>query len=85
MSYFSPLERLLLPLVRRFVSLWVGPSVLPDDVAGRFVSGRPVVYALEKRSLVDVAVLEYVCRERRLPMPLAPPVMTTPLPAWRFR
>jgi glycerol-3-phosphate O-acyltransferase len=72
-SYFSPLERLLLPLVRRFVSLWVRPSVLADDLAGRFVIDRPVVYALEKRSLVDVAVLEYVCRERRLPMPLAPP------------
>jgi len=72
-SPFSPLERLLLPLVRRFVSLWVRPSVLPDDLAERFVASRPVVYVLEKRSLVDVAVLEYVCRERRLPMPFAPP------------
>ena len=72
MSAFSPLERLLLPLVRRSVALWVRPSVLPDDVAGNFVAGRPVVYALEKRSLIDVAVLEYVCRDRKLPMPLAP-------------
>jgi glycerol-3-phosphate O-acyltransferase len=72
-SSFSPLERLLLPLVRRFVALWVRPSVLPDDLAERFVTGRPVVYALEKRSLVDVAVLEYVCREQRLPMPFTPP------------
>jgi hypothetical protein len=30
------------------------------------------VYVLEKRSVVDVAVLEYVCRERGLPTPLAP-------------
>ena len=72
MSSFSPLERLLLPLVRRFVALWVRPSVLPDDLGERFVAGRPVVYALEKQSLVDLAVLEYVCRERRLPMPLKP-------------
>jgi glycerol-3-phosphate O-acyltransferase len=72
-SAFSPLERLLLPLVRRFVALWVRPSVLPDGLAGNFVQGRAVVYALEKRSLVDVAVLEYVCRDRKLPMPLAPP------------
>jgi glycerol-3-phosphate O-acyltransferase len=64
------LERLLLPLVRRFVALWVRPSVLPDELAASFKPGRPVVYALEKRSLVDVAVLEYVCRERQLPIPL---------------
>jgi glycerol-3-phosphate O-acyltransferase len=69
-SAFSPFERLLLPLVRRFVALWVRPSVLPDDVAAGFTSGRPVVYALEKRSLIDVAVLEYVCRERQWPPPL---------------
>jgi glycerol-3-phosphate O-acyltransferase len=72
-SVFSPTERLLLPLVRRFVALWVRPSVLPDDLGQQFVAGRPVVYALEKRSLVDVAVLEYVCRERALPPPLASP------------
>ncbi|MBP9590573.1 MAG: glycerol-3-phosphate 1-O-acyltransferase PlsB [Steroidobacteraceae bacterium] len=72
MSGFSALERLLLPLVRRFVALWVRPSVLPDSVTERFAPGRPVIYVLEKRSLVDVAVLEYVCRERKLPQPFAP-------------
>ena len=72
MSGLSAMERLLLPLVRRGVALWVRPSVLPDDVAGRLAPGRPVVYALEKRSIVDLAVLEYACRERKLPMPLAP-------------
>ena len=71
-SSFSPLERLLLPLVRRFVALWVRPSVMPDDLGERFVPGRAVVYALEKQSLVDLAVLEYVCRERRWPLPLKP-------------
>lgn len=73
MSSLSTAERLLLPIVRRFVAIWVRPSVLPDDVASRFVAGRPVVYALEKRSVIDLAVLEYVCRERSLPMPLALP------------
>ncbi len=72
MSSLSAIERLLLPLVRRFVALWVRPSVLPDDVAERQAAGRPVVYALEKRSVIDVAVLEYVCRERALSPPLAP-------------
>jgi glycerol-3-phosphate O-acyltransferase len=71
-SSFSLLERLLFPLVRRFVALWVRPSVMPDNLGERFVPGRSVVYALEKQSLVDLAVLEYVCRERRLPLPLKP-------------
>jgi glycerol-3-phosphate O-acyltransferase len=70
MTGFTPLERLLLPLVRRFVALWVRPSILPDDLGGSFAGGRPVVYVLEKRSVVDVAVLDYVCRERKLPKPL---------------
>jgi len=73
MSGLTTIERLLLPLVRRFVALWVRPSVLPDGLAERLGSGRTVVYALEKRSVIDVAVLEHVCRERSLPLPLAPP------------
>jgi glycerol-3-phosphate O-acyltransferase len=72
MSKLTAAERLLLPLVRRFVALWVRPSVLPDGVAERLQSGRPVLYALEKRSVIDLAVLEYVCREKSLPMPLTP-------------
>ena len=71
MSDFTTFERLALPLVRWLVALWVRPSVLPDDVKSRLGQGRAPVYALEKRSLVDVAVLEYVCRERNLPLPLA--------------
>ena len=38
---------------------------------GLAASGVPV-YALEKRSVIDLAVLEYVCRERGLPDPRAP-------------
>src|SRR6187431_873261 len=66
MSELTTIERLLLPLVRRFVSLWVRPVVLPNDVRERFAPGRPVVYVLEKRGVVDAAVLEYVCRDRGL-------------------
>ena len=52
----------------------LGAAVDPARRPGRpFAAGRPVVYVLEKRSVVDVAVLEYVCRERGLPPPLAPP------------
>src|SRR5512134_4105666 len=72
MSEFTAFERLALPVVRWLVKLWVRPSVLPDDVRNRYGGGRHVVYALEKRSVIDLAVLEYVCRERGLPDPLAP-------------
>ncbi len=72
MSDLTAMERLLLPLVRRFVALWVRPSVLPDNFTEALRKERPVVYALEKRSVIDLAVLEYVCSERSLPMPLAP-------------
>jgi len=72
MSGLTTIERLLLPLVRRFVALWVRPAVLPNDVRERLTSGRPVLYVLEKRGVVDVAVLEHLCRERGLPPPLTP-------------
>jgi glycerol-3-phosphate O-acyltransferase len=72
LSVLSAPERLLLPLVRRFVALWVRPSVLPDGLKERLAGRRNAVYALEKRSVVDLAVLEHACRELGLPLPLAP-------------
>jgi glycerol-3-phosphate O-acyltransferase len=72
MSDYTAFERLALPLVRRLVALWVRPSVLPDDPRARLPAGRHVVYVFEKRSVVDLAVLEHVCRERGLPDPHAP-------------
>ena len=71
MSRYTAFERLTLPLVRQLVRHWVRPSVLPDDLRDRLGAGRPVVYALEKRSVIDLAVLEYVCAERALPDPHA--------------
>jgi glycerol-3-phosphate O-acyltransferase len=73
MTGFTAFERLLLPAVRRLVALWVRPSVLPDAPGERQDPQRPLVYVLEKRSVIDVAVLDYVCRERGLPSPLARP------------
>lgn len=72
MSDFSAFERLALPIVRGLVALWVRPSVLPDDAKSQHRPGRVPVYALEKRSVIDLAVLEYVCRERDLPDPHLP-------------
>jgi len=78
---FTAFERLALPIVRWLVGLWVRPSVLPGDVRERFSGGRAVVFVLEKRSVVDLAVLEYVCRERGLPSPLARPGAGAPIGA----
>ena len=72
MSDYTAFERLALPIVRWLVALWVRPSVLPDDARNRFTADGVRVYALEKRSVIDRAVLEYVCRERGLPDPRAP-------------
>ncbi len=72
MSDYTAFERLALPIVRWLVALWVRPSVLPDDARNRSAADGVQVYALEKRSVIDRAVLEYVCRERGLPDPRAP-------------
>ncbi|MDH4105989.1 MAG: hypothetical protein OEV39_07745, partial [Gammaproteobacteria bacterium] len=73
MTDFTAFERLALPFVRWLVALWVRPSVLPDDARKRTApADHVVIYALEKRSVIDLAVLEYVCRERGLPAPGEP-------------
>ena len=72
MSGYTAFERLALPFVRRLVALWVRPSVLPDDLRTRVASDRRAVYALEKRSVIDLAVLEHVCAERGLRDPHQP-------------
>ncbi|HET9693667.1 MAG TPA: glycerol-3-phosphate 1-O-acyltransferase PlsB [Steroidobacteraceae bacterium] len=72
MSDYTAFERLALPFVRWLVALWVRPSVLPDDLRARVARDRRVVYALEKRSVVDLAVLEHVCAERGLQDPHQP-------------
>jgi glycerol-3-phosphate O-acyltransferase len=80
MTGLTALERLLLPLVRRFVALWVRPSVLPDDLGEGRDRTRLTVYVLEKRSVVDLAVLDYVCSAAGLPSPLYVPPPGDPVP-----
>ncbi|MGI9247303.1 MAG: glycerol-3-phosphate 1-O-acyltransferase PlsB [Steroidobacteraceae bacterium] len=72
MTGYTAFERLALPFVRWIVSLWVRPAVLPDDLRSRIAAGHRLVYALEKRSVIDLAVLEYVCAERGLQDPHLP-------------
>ncbi|HEY6451888.1 MAG TPA: glycerol-3-phosphate 1-O-acyltransferase PlsB [Steroidobacteraceae bacterium] len=54
----------------RVLALWVRATLRPEDAAGRFV-GRsvPTCYVLERRSRVDLAVLQGVCVRERLPRP----------------
>ncbi|HSN73206.1 MAG TPA: glycerol-3-phosphate 1-O-acyltransferase PlsB, partial [Steroidobacteraceae bacterium] len=63
---------MLLTLSRGFTALWARPSVLPEDVADRLgEAGNDICYVLERRSLIDLTVLEQVCSARSLPVPVA--------------
>ncbi len=57
-------------LLHRVLALWVRCKILPEDAAGRLRERtRPVCYVLERRSVVDLAVLQNVCERMRLPRP----------------
>src|SRR5215469_14353162 len=60
-------------LLRRLLALWVRFRVLPEDAAARLRDrGHPVCYVLERRSVVDVAVLQQACLALKLPRPGRP-------------
>ncbi len=56
--------------LHRVLALWVRCKILPEDVAAR-LRGRthPVCYVLERRSAVDLAVLQNVCEQMHLLRP----------------
>ncbi len=56
--------------LHRVLALWVRCKILPEDVEAR-LRGRahPVCYVLERRSAVDLTVLQNVCERMRLPPP----------------
>ena len=60
---FSPLRRLL--------ALWVRSEIQPESASARIgaMQAAPVCYVLERRSRVDLAALENLCREQSLPRP----------------
>jgi len=65
------LDRSLLWLLGRTMSLWVRPTALPVDEAERLRGrGRRVLYVLERRSLADLLALAITCRRMGLPSPL---------------
>lgn len=57
-------------VLSRVLALWVRATLRPEDAAAR-IGGRtvPVCYVLERRSRVDLAVLQSVCVRDRLPRP----------------
>jgi glycerol-3-phosphate O-acyltransferase len=56
--------------VRKILRRLVRPTVKPDDVATAIAARpRPVCYVLETESQTDLAVLNNVCRQLRLPSP----------------
>ena len=56
--------------VRKILSLWVRPTIKPDDAAAAIAArSRPVCYVLERESHTDLAVLSMVCATLRLPSP----------------
>jgi glycerol-3-phosphate O-acyltransferase len=57
-------------LLGRLITLWVRATLRPEDAATR-LSGRtvPICYVLEQRSGTDLAVLQKLCIQSRLPRP----------------
>ena len=70
MSRLLGLDRWLLWLAARALSLWVRPGALPVEVAERLRGrGRRVLYVLEQRAISDLLALNLVCRRLGLPSP----------------
>jgi len=81
MASLQVVDRLALAALRKFVSLWVRPRVLPEEVIGQLAAGGPAVcYVFEARAPVDTVVLEQICRSRGLPPPLDPLPVSGPFP-----
>ena len=56
--------------VRKTLKRWVRVIVKPEDAAAAIAARpRPVCYVLERESQTDLAVLNNVCRQLRLPSP----------------
>lgn len=66
-----PEVRALSAVLRRGLDLWVRPEVRPESATAAIgtVQASPVCYVLERRSAVDLAALENLCRREGLPRP----------------
>ena len=80
-------------VLRRLLALWVKPEVVPAAAPEKIgaVTAAPVCYVLERRSAIDLAVLENLCVRHFLPRPSGrilgrgPGAVRAALPLWRRR
>ncbi|HMN45558.1 MAG TPA: glycerol-3-phosphate 1-O-acyltransferase PlsB [Povalibacter sp.] len=73
-------DRFFLALLRTPISIWARPHVLPEDLRKRYANHpRPLCYALERRSVADMVVLEKVAQAQGLPDPMQS--LKPPLPS----
>src|SRR5579862_6329352 len=88
MSPFGGLTSAWRWAVRKILARWVKTTVKPDDGAATLAtSARPVCYVLENDSHTDLAVLNNVCAELKIPPPerCFALVRQTLFPPWRTR
>jgi glycerol-3-phosphate O-acyltransferase len=66
-----PEVRALSAVLRRGLDLWVRPEVRPESATASIgaIQASPVCYVLERRSAVDLAALENLCKREHLPRP----------------
>ena len=75
MSVRAALSRFWLSILRKIITLWARPRVLPEDVRRTLKrSGTPVCYVLETRGVADMVVLQQACIALDLPRSSAPVV-----------
>jgi glycerol-3-phosphate O-acyltransferase len=81
MPDLSAWDRVLLALLRRPLTAWARPHVLPEDLKTRYgEQTRPICYVLEMHGVADLVVLEKVAEANGLPAPtqaLKPPLPDT--------
>lgn len=54
-------------MLRRLISLWARPHVLPDDVQTRLTGQPPVIYVIETSGVADMVVIRQLCEKLKLP------------------
>src|SRR5262245_21514431 len=79
MAELAALDGLWLALLRKPLSWWARPHVLPEDLKRRYGQHeRPICYVIDLLGVADLVVLEQVCAAQGLPEPLQP--LRRPLP-----
>lgn len=80
MADLNAFDRICMAVLRRPLSWFARPHVLPVDLRRRYAQPtRPICYVLQTSSCADVIVLEQACAEHGLPSPSA--ALKSPLPS----